>query len=42
MKKILIFGGNGMLGSEIALYLSEKKKYKIFVTVRELKLIKNY
>ena len=26
MKKILIFGGNGMLGSEIALYLSEKKK----------------
>ena len=31
-----------MLGSEIALYLSEKKKYKILVTVRELKLIKNY
>ena len=31
-----------MLGSEIALYLSEKKKYKIFVTARELKLIKNY
>tara|TARA_B100000925_G_scaffold290821_1_gene276968 strand:+ start:1174 stop:2043 length:870 start_codon:yes stop_codon:yes gene_type:complete len=42
MKKILIFGGNGMLGSELASYLVKKNEFKIYLTVRNLKSIRAY
>jgi dTDP-4-dehydrorhamnose reductase len=35
--KLLIFGGTGLLGFDIIRYLSKKKKYKIFTTIRKLK-----
>ena len=42
MKKILIFGANGMLGSELAFYLLKKKNFKTFLTVRRLDSVKNF
>jgi dTDP-4-dehydrorhamnose reductase len=42
MKKILIFGANGMLGSELAFYLAKKKNFKTFLTVRKLESITNF
>ena len=35
-KKILIIGGEGMIGSAIVHYLSQKKNLKVFTTVRSL------
>ena len=39
MKKILIIGGNGMLGSELVYFFSQKNFYEVYATVRD---IKNY
>jgi dTDP-4-dehydrorhamnose reductase len=35
MKKILILGGSGMLGSAVAGYLSKKSEYEVVASVRE-------
>tara|TARA_B100000579_G_C22698358_1_gene788539 strand:- start:120 stop:998 length:879 start_codon:yes stop_codon:yes gene_type:complete len=42
MKKILIFGANGLLGSELSYCLSKKKNFKIFLTVRNSDSVKNF
>ena len=40
MTKILIFGANGMLGSELVSFFSKKKNLKIYCTVRNKNSIK--
>jgi dTDP-4-dehydrorhamnose reductase len=42
MKKILIIGGSGMLGSELLYFFSQKNFYEVYATFRNIKKIKNY
>ena len=42
MKKILVVGGSGFVGTNLINVLSQKKEYKVFSTVFKRKKFKNF